>query len=106
MTDVVGKCPLCSGDLTIQMRLEAKPLGTWSSAGGQIKVAASNWPWLVCSDCPFQEKGRLVEEDEPGVKVSQKIEYEYRPSRLLTVGLTMVGLGLLIQVLAYCFGGG
>lgn len=52
-----NKCPSCGtkGSLTLEMRLRAKPLGTYSLAGMQPKVAAIPWPYLVCSvsDCTF-----------------------------------------------------
>lgn len=59
-------CPLCREKaLQVEYRpgLYAKPIGTFSLAGGQMKVSAHRvqWPWLVCRtpDCGFEEKGKL-----------------------------------------------
>lgn len=50
---VPGTCARCNtdGTLRIEYRLEAKPLGTYSLAGAQMKVAATRWPWMVCDAC-------------------------------------------------------
>lgn len=52
-------CPACGADaLRIEYRLRAKPLGTYSLAGAQPKVAAENWPWLVCDSCGIEAEGK------------------------------------------------
>lgn len=45
-------CPAC-GQLTldIEMRLLAKPLGTYSLSGRQMKFSAYEWPYLFCRSC-------------------------------------------------------
>ncbi|ARD42503.1 hypothetical protein [Actinomyces gaoshouyii] len=50
---VPGTCARCGidGQLRIEYRMEAKPLGTFSLAGAQMKVAATRWPWMVCGAC-------------------------------------------------------
>ena len=56
-------CPGCGeiGDMEIEWRdtLVARPLGTFSLAGQQLKVSAdwARWPWLVCLSCGFAVKG-------------------------------------------------
>lgn len=45
-------CPVCEEfALVIEMRLESKPLGTFSVSGMQLKTSAYNWPYLVCKNC-------------------------------------------------------
>lgn len=52
-------CPACGEQrLEIEYRLEAKPLGSYSLAGHQVKVAASGWPWLVCRNCGVEARGK------------------------------------------------
>jgi len=53
-------CPKCQappGSLSVEFKLAAKPLGTWSLAGAQTKVAAEWRPVLACSDCDFFRVG-------------------------------------------------
>jgi hypothetical protein len=52
-------CPRCgaSGTLSIRERLQAKPPGTHSLAGGQMKVSARSVPVLGCSDCGLSVDG-------------------------------------------------
>lgn len=63
--EAVGKtpCPVCR-QLTLRftMRLEAKPLGTWSLAGQQLKSSAVEWPYVVCDndDCDFEQRATRV----------------------------------------------
>ncbi len=56
-------CPACGtgpGTLSLQVgsRLQARPLGTFSLAGAQMKVAAIASPVLRCSACGLQVQGR------------------------------------------------
>lgn len=50
-------CPRCGtvGALKLSTVLRARPLGTWSLAGLQLKTSAVNVPALVCStpECGF-----------------------------------------------------
>lgn len=50
-------CPSCStvGSLTLEPRLVARPLGTWSLAGQQPKTSANLIPHIVCTvnGCEF-----------------------------------------------------
>ena len=54
-------CPQCQAKMfTLQNRLVARPLGTWSLSGAQMKVSAYEWPHLVCGNCgaAYAAKGR------------------------------------------------
>jgi hypothetical protein len=44
----------------VEWRLEAKPIGTFSLAGQQMKVTATEWPWLVCDGCGRESRGKLA----------------------------------------------
>ena len=45
-------CPQCGKkQLEIERRLTAKPIGSWSLAGMQMKMTAVDWPWIVCRNC-------------------------------------------------------
>lgn len=50
-------CPECLrvGTLAVEYRLVARPVGSHSLAGAQLKVSAVNWLHLVCAeaDCTF-----------------------------------------------------
>jgi hypothetical protein len=50
-------CPSCGGVLRLEMKLRAKMV---SLSGHQMKLGASEWPWLVCDSCDFEEEGKLV----------------------------------------------
>lgn len=54
-------CPWCAetGFLFISTKLVAKPLGTWSLAGGQWKTVASDVPVLVCGACQTETDGEV-----------------------------------------------
>jgi len=53
-------CPGCGAlALRIEERLEAKPLGTFSLAGQQLKASAWLWPWLVCGACGIQARAKF-----------------------------------------------
>jgi hypothetical protein len=54
-------CPNCGmpGTLSITMKFIARPLGTFSLSGQQMKVAAEERPVLGCSNCPYEVVGRL-----------------------------------------------
>jgi hypothetical protein len=58
-------CRPCGHPLRIELREEiaAKPLGTFSLAGAQMKVSANRveWPWAVCDNCGRECKGRRIE---------------------------------------------
>lgn len=42
-------CPDCGHrTLEVQLRLRARPPGTWSLAGAQPKTSAVVWPYVVC----------------------------------------------------------
>lgn len=52
-------CPACGQQtLVIEMRLEAKPHGTYSLAGQQMKIAATEWPWIKCTNCQIEARGK------------------------------------------------
>ena len=53
-------CPACSQvSLEIVERFEAKPVGTWSLAGMQMKMTGTMWPWLVCRSCGVEARGKV-----------------------------------------------
>lgn len=54
-------CPNCgqSGGLTIGLRLVAKPLGTWSLSGAQLKTSAVQALGLGCDLCQMMLYGGL-----------------------------------------------
>jgi hypothetical protein len=60
LADVV--CPDCNavGTLALEYLLVAKPFGTYSLAGAQPKVAAYEWPHLVCKaeGCGFAKAAK------------------------------------------------
>lgn len=57
-------CPNCGKNtLRLEMRmgpLKVKPIGTFSLAGAQMKMAATMEAegFLVCNDCGFEKKGK------------------------------------------------
>jgi hypothetical protein len=59
---VRGPCRDCgpAGKLRIVHRLVARPIGTFSLAGAQMKVSAYWWPWMVCDNCGGESKGKFV----------------------------------------------
>lgn len=57
-------CRKCGAkELRLEWRntLTAKPLGTHSLSGSQLKVSATagSWPWCVCGACGAESKGKL-----------------------------------------------
>lgn len=53
-------CPSCGaepGCLSITETLVARPLGSWSLAGAQLKTSARSQPVLTCSACPLRVTG-------------------------------------------------
>lgn len=48
-----SRCPVCGtvGTLSIKRMFRAKPLGTWSLSGAQMKLTGWFFPLLVCSGC-------------------------------------------------------
>jgi hypothetical protein len=55
------QCTRCGvvGQLRIETRLEAKPLGTWSLSGVQTKAVLESCPWMVCDACEAECKGKF-----------------------------------------------
>ena len=62
VSDLEGTpCPLCGvAALRVEERLRAKPVGSFSLAGGQMKVVAERVLWLVCGACGIEVEGRRV----------------------------------------------
>lgn len=54
-------CPKCTrvGKLRIEMKLVAKPLGTFSLAGSNLKFSANEIPVLYCDGCGLELEGNL-----------------------------------------------
>lgn len=50
--------------LELFLKLEARPLGTWSLAGAQLKTSATTWPYVRCDvgrgGCGAECRGRQV----------------------------------------------
>lgn len=60
-------CPTCRNhSLELRMRLEARPLGTWSLSGRQPKTSAVEWPYAVCvtDGCGFETRAKVVDRSE------------------------------------------
>lgn len=60
-TITITPCPQCQevGDLNIIIELVAKPVGSWSLAGTQIKYSAQRLPILRCDHCTFKLVGKF-----------------------------------------------
>ena len=59
-------CPTCAtvGTLVfVPEKLIAKPLGTWSLSGQQMKTSAYTAPVLECINCDFSAIGRYIIDD-------------------------------------------
>lgn len=57
-------CPACgSSTLAIQDKLVAKPLGTSSLAGAQLKVSAYRVPFISCTTCEWELEGRYTSDN-------------------------------------------
>lgn len=53
-------CTKCGSRLLrIEIRLEAKPIGTWSLSGNQMKTVAEEWPYMVCDGCGSECRGKV-----------------------------------------------
>ncbi len=52
--------------LRIEERIEAKPLGTFSLAGAQMKLSGYRWPYAVCDRCGRESRGKLASASEAG----------------------------------------
>lgn len=52
-------CKHCGPEfaLRIEWRLVAKPLGTFSLAGQQMKFSAANTPFVICDNCGRESQG-------------------------------------------------
>lgn len=45
-------CPVCGKKtLALEMRLEARDIGTFSLSGQQMKFSCREWPYVVCGNC-------------------------------------------------------
>ena len=57
-------CPTCNrvGTLYVEVKLVAKPIGSFSLAGAQTKVTAESKPFLLCSVCHFTKMGKFSED--------------------------------------------
>lgn len=58
---LTAKCPGCGmrGSLKMAIEIMAKPIGTYSLAGQQMKVSAVEAPVLRCALCEMHIVGRL-----------------------------------------------
>lgn len=70
MTDYIKNipCPECHKEgvlrVEIRERIVARPIGTYSLAGNQLKVSANKvpWPYLACTECGYEEAGKPDDE--------------------------------------------
>lgn len=59
-----GECgyPALVLEMRAETRLTARPLGSHSLAGAQLKVSAVaasvSWPWCVCRHCGRESRGK------------------------------------------------
>ena len=63
---VDATCRHCDthGMIYVELRLEARPVGSFSLSGAQVKVSASGHPYAVCAACGHESRGE-VEAAEP-----------------------------------------
>lgn len=62
VADLPKPCPSCGASpLELSWGLVARPLGTWSLAGAQMKTSAVEWATVSCPACGVQVPGRLVD---------------------------------------------
>lgn len=55
-------CPRCGElSLKIEWKLHAKPLGSFSVAGQQMKLVCQEWPYLVCKSCGVEAPAKAKE---------------------------------------------
>lgn len=48
-------CPECGhGGMDLEWRLQARPIGSFSLAGAQMKFSAREVPVITCPDCGLQ----------------------------------------------------
>lgn len=52
-------CPDGHDGLTIKLLLKSKPIGTFGIAGAQMKVVASEQPYVVCPTCKWKTEADL-----------------------------------------------
>lgn len=58
-------CKHCGSDFPLRIEyreeLQAKPIGTFSLSGQQVKFSAvkREWPWAVCDHCKREARGKL-----------------------------------------------
>ena len=61
-------CPRCGvAALHIEARLTAKPLGTYSNAGAQLKIVAEETVHLVCHYCGAEVRGDIEPDGRHGL---------------------------------------
>ena len=52
-------CPACHEPrLRVEWRMAAKPFGSQSLPGVQLKTTATETPWIVCGSCGAEAQGR------------------------------------------------
>lgn len=57
-------CRYCHGtDVRIVDRFEVVPLGTYSVAGAQDKVAVTSTVWAICGTCGHASQGKPAQKD-------------------------------------------
>lgn len=56
---VEAPCPTCGdASLHVEYRLEAQTPGTYSLAGVQMKISATEYPYLVCDACGVEARAK------------------------------------------------
>ncbi len=53
-------CPQCQGKLTCSWGLSARPVGSFSLAGAQLKFSATETAAVDCGACGWRVQGRIV----------------------------------------------
>lgn len=57
-------CPSCGqAGLSIDLRLQCKPIGTFSLAGAGLKFSATERPVLSCTHCDWSRDGVQIGDD-------------------------------------------
>ena len=53
-----ARCRYCgSAETWIEWLMEARPVGSFSLAGAQMKFSANHWPHAVCDGCGHISRG-------------------------------------------------
>ncbi|GHG59147.1 hypothetical protein GCM10012320_33120 [Sinomonas cellulolyticus] len=60
---LAAPCRYCGAwSIFVELRLEARPVGSFSLAGAMPKASASTWPYAVCDACGHGSRGEVAGE--------------------------------------------